>query len=263
MKKYLIAIGILIFLLITIVVMSSTDSKKVKRVRFTNEKIVISNAGAEVGTQVVEVKTSGTKVQKVPVESAKRVVKIENKESSIDDLTFRREYKSNKTSQTYKYQEDLDNYNNQLKKLDKMEKDFRNHKSRGGNNFREAADKYLERNIDWNTWKSNFINRILDDSVYISALDEYGLGAWFYYSFDVHSDGSISNIKVYSWYLNAEDKEKVVKLIKSYAYKPITKFPLHTKKKNVKVDAAVLLGSTEKRANPSDFNENERVKIKY
>lgn len=274
MKNYLIALGILIFIIVTAVVMSSDSSKKVKRVKFVNEKVVIRNTNTEIESKTVEINSAGTNIKNTEIEPSKIAVKITNNESSLEDMTFRRDYKS-KTSSASRENSNLDNYNRQLQSLNKIENRIKNPPPKPSINFNryddfrkehnipDVPDRYLDKNIDWNTWKSNFINRILDDSVYIKALDEYGLGAWFYYSFNVNSDGSITNVKVMSWYLNTKDKENVIKLIKSYAYKPITKFPAHTKKNTVKVDAAVMLGSSEKRAAPSDFNENERVRIKY
>ena len=37
----------------------------------------------------------------------------------------------------------------------------------------------LVKNIDWSTWKSEFINKILDESMSITSLDDYGVGTWF------------------------------------------------------------------------------------
>ncbi len=268
MRNFLIAFCILIFVMVTIYVMSSDSTKNIKRVRFVSEKIVVRNINTDIETQNISVNNrieTSTKTHDMPT--------LKKDVSDIENITFRSNYTSENTKTSY--DKELDNYNKQKLKLEELENSLKNppkqprdfktqyNDFRRENNIPDVQDRYMEKNIDWNTWKSNFINRILDDSVYIKALDEYGLGAWFYYSFNVNSDGSIVNIKVISIYLTSEDKQKIIKLIKSYAHKPITTFPPHTKKKTVKVNAAILLGHEEKRSRPSDFNENEKIRIKY
>jgi len=119
------------------------------------------------------------------------------------------------------------------------------------------------RNISWNEWKSNFINRFLDDSLYIKSLDNYGLGTWFYYSFEVTRYGEIQNIKIFSFYLKPLDRLEIRNLIKSYAHKNITVFPENSNRQKAKIEAIVLLGESESKTKPSDFNDYERVKVKY
>lgn len=282
MKNLFIAISILVFISVTVFVMSDNSSKKIRRVKFTNEKVVVRNANTQIDSKVIEVNSAKTAIKNENIEQ--NTVKITNLEtktvknnSSIEGLTFRNDNNYNYDSGDNNY--NIDNYNKQRQKLDSVENQLKNpppkpkishdnfknqyDEFRRQNKMPEIPDRYTDKNIDWNTWKSNFINRILDDSVYIKALDEYGLGAWFYYSFYVNSDGSITDVKVVSMHLDKKDKEQVTKLIKSYSYKPITRFPAHTKKKSVKVDAAVMLGTTEKRSKPSDFNENEKIRLKY
>ena len=117
--------------------------------------------------------------------------------------------------------------------------------------------------ISWNTWKSNFINRILDDSMNIKSLNDYNLGTWFYYSFDVTNTGEIQNVRVSSFTLRKEDKEAVSRMIQGYAHQDITIFPRKSRRKKAKVDAIMLLGDTESKSSPSDFNDTERVRIHY
>lgn len=129
--------------------------------------------------------------------------------------------------------------------------------------YRSGAERYRYQNIDWSTWRSNFVNRILDDSMYIESLDYYGVGTWFYYSFIVTDDGSIKDVTVISLYLKDEDKKQIRNLIRSYAHQPITKFPMDSKRKKAKVKAIMLLGDTESKSNASNFRDIEKVKIKY
>ena len=126
----------------------------------------------------------------------------------------------------------------------------------------QQKSRYQYKNIDWNTWRSNFVNKILDDSLSIKTLDNYTTGAWFYYSFNVSSEGVITNIVVKSVYLSEEDKKRVARLIKSYQYKEITVFPANSKRKNAKVSAVMMLSNETKHSSPKDFNDFEQIKLK-
>ena len=284
MKQVFISICVIIFVATTAIVLGSNDSKKVKRVRFTNENIVIQNTNTEIEQKDIYVSGQKINTSDVGLKVSDLDLNVNNQNnisnqtttSGIEGLTFRTQNTSVNNQKT-KYDIDLENYNKQRNRLDEIEQRMKSPRPRrnintnfdnqnnepGTNNIRpqeinfEQQERWMDKNIDWNTWKSNFINQILDDTVYIKALDSYGLGTWFYY------DGSISDIKVMSIYLDPEDKAKIVQLIRGYAHKSIAKFPANTKRKTAKVDAVMLLGSREKRANPSDFNENESVRIKY
>lgn len=126
---------------------------------------------------------------------------------------------------------------------------------------RQQKVRYQYKNIDWNTWRSEFVNRILDDSLAIKSLDTYGPGSWFYYSFDVSEDGKISNISVKSMYLREEDKQRVARLIKSYEYQEITVFPANTNRSSARVSAVMMLSNETKHSSPSDFNDFEQVRM--
>jgi hypothetical protein len=123
-------------------------------------------------------------------------------------------------------------------------------------------DEYVYDNVDWSRWKSNFVNRILDDSLYIRSLDAYGIGTWFYYSFVVTNTGEIHDVTVFSLYLTESDKLQIRALIRSYEKSPITVFPENTKRKKAKIKAVMLLGDSEQKASSSNFLDTERVKIK-
>lgn len=126
--------------------------------------------------------------------------------------------------------------------------------------FKQKA-RYQYKNIDWNTWRSEFVNKILDDSLSIKSLDTYGAGSWFYYSFDVSSEGAISNITIKSMYLSNEDKKRVARLIQSYQYKEITVFPANSNRKSAKVSAVMMLSNETKHSSPSDFNDFEQIRL--
>ena len=126
----------------------------------------------------------------------------------------------------------------------------------------QQKSRYQYKNIDWNTWRSEFVNKILDDSLTIRSLDTYGQGAWFFYSFDVSSEGKISNITIKSMYLKDEDKKRVAQLIQSYQYKEITVFPANTNRKSARVSAVMMLSNETKHSSPNDFNDFEQIRLK-
>ena len=123
-------------------------------------------------------------------------------------------------------------------------------------------DRYAYRNIDWSTWKSNFVNKILDDSMYIKSLDKYEEGSFFYYSFIVDDQGRISNIHVKSMHLSEADKREVARLIKSYEFSDVTIFPAKSKRKTASVSAVMMISNESQRAKPSDFHDLEQIKFK-
>ena len=115
---------------------------------------------------------------------------------------------------------------------------------------------------EWSKWKSNFVNKILDDSVYIKSLDRYQTGNWLWYSFIVDDRGRISNIQVKSPTIEQADKDKVAKLIKSYEYTAITIFPANSKRKTASISAVMMLSDEAQKSKPSDFNDIEHIKFK-
>ncbi len=156
------------------------------------------------------------------------------------------------------------NFNNQSGSFNNENGDIDSYNVGFGNkDYRSDMEKYKYQDIDWSTWKSNFVNRILDDSMYIKSLDLYGMGTWFYYSFNVTDKGEIKDVFVFSIYLNDEDKKQIRDLIRSYAHQPITIFPKDSQRKKAKVKAIMLLGDTESKSDASNFNDIEKIKIKY
>lgn len=153
-------------------------------------------------------------------------------------------------SDSSKYQYKSKDYGEFVQKYEKKE-----------DSYKDDRYGYGYDNIDWSRWKSNFVNRILDDSIAIPELDEYPNGAFFYYSFIVDYTGAINSITVRSLYLSESHKKLVVDFIKSYEHKPITRFPKRTKRKTARVSAIMMLSSMETiHSKPSDFNDTERVK---
>ncbi len=284
MQKWFITSGIAVFILVTIFVLSVDDSSQRKKIQFTNQNFTLKNDATDIKNENVDIKVNQSKISNTNVSASNKNInlganniKFQNQNSTTQNTNFSNSdsrFSNNSTKYT------TDGFNNQNTKLNKQLSDYENQKKKirdienSLNNTHYTPkpvkkdfqpvqrNRYIVKDIDWNTWKSNFINQIIDDSMYIHSLDAYELGSWFYYSFNVDKYGRISNITVRSMQLTPMDKERIRKLIKSYEYQDITVFPANTQKTTAKVDAVVMLGNNEKKSRPSDFNENEQIKIK-
>lgn len=271
MQKWLITSGIIVFVAVTVFVLAVDDSSQRKKVQFTNQSLVLNNENTDVKNEKVNVNLGGTKLENKDISASNKSINIKSNNTNFDNVSGN--YSNQQTnysnsdesfkSQDTKFNRQLNDYENQKSKIKSIENRFKNKSVKASSdNFEPVKrNRYIVKDIDWNTWKSNFINQIIDDSMYIKSLDNYDVGSWFYYSFNVDKYGRISDITVKSMYLSSIDKDRIRKLIKSYEYKDITVFPANTRKTTAKVDAVVMLGNSEKKARPSDFNENEQVKI--
>ena len=183
------------------------------------------------------------------------------------DFNYSNEYDYENQNTNIDNSNSLDFKNLDNSDLNAMLNDAKNYSSKAAEAYNKPfrqmyPDKYTYKNIDWSTWKSNFVNQILDDSLSIKELDNYNYGTLIYYSFIVDSNGKISNIQVKSLNVSQEDKAKLVQLIKSYEYEEITIFPANTQRKTATISAVMMLASDSQYSNPGDFNDFERVKFK-
>jgi len=256
-------ICIIIFVFVTVFVLSLDNTSLTGRVKISNSNVEIGHENTEiVNGENVKVNLGGTNLNNRQLETSNNDFNINNSGSV--------------NSGNINYNNSEIDYNNQgsefsnsggisYKNLDDSHLDAALNEADNISNKNpsqsKARNRYLYKNIDWATWKSNFVNKILDDSLSIHELDQYGEGAWFHYSFDVDEDGKISNISVFSLFLSDEDKNKVAALIKSYQYSDITVFPANTKRKSAKVSAVMMLSNTTQKSRPSDFKDSEKVKI--
>lgn len=275
MKKTPIIIGILIFVLTTAWVMSIDVSER-KKVAIKGQDLALNNdETTQIDGKNVNLNSADTNFSKTDINASGTNINVKNSDVNLKDTGFDNTktdinfepfdnqgtgYDSQNVSSDNQdgYYSNFEEFKNRQNKLNNAKTQFSNSNT---NNNRQRTGRYVIKNIDWNTWKSQFINQILDDSMYIHSLDQYGIGTWFYYSFTVTSDGEIRNINVSSVYLSNEDKKRIENLIRGYEYQEITIFPANSKRKTAKVDAVVLLGESEKKSKPSDFNDIERIKI--
>jgi hypothetical protein len=251
-------------------VLSSDNSSQIKRVQFTNRTLALNNENNKfANSDSVKVSQTEPKITNSEIAVDNTSAKIQKKEFTLSDSSIFRNYdvSSNKKEVEVSNSGNLDNQNSQsnsldiaLKNADKIsnsQKQVNNQQ----NSIKNQA-KYVYRNIDWNTWRSEFVNKILDDSFTISELDNYKQGVYIHYSFNVYKDGSIDNISVSSPFVKKVDKDKLARLIKSYEYQPITMFPKNSQRQSAKVSAIMVLSNENQYSNPNDFNDGERVKLK-
>ena len=261
-KKNLVIVGIILFFLLTIIAMSMDVSQR-KKVSFINQSLSLNNENANIENKRANVNTAkskistnntGVNIQGANVRSTSTDIGFE----SIDNQKTGYSNQQLKNDSQGNYYNSFDDFKNRKQRLENARSQINNASPRLNN---QNVSRYIVKNIDWSTWKSQFINKILDDSVYITSLDDYGVGAWFYYSFIVTSDGAIKDLTVRSPYISDIDKQRVMNLIKSYEYTDITVFPANSRRVTAKVDAVVMLGNSEKKSKPSDFNDVERIKM--
>ena len=245
MKQICIILGIIIFTLVTFYILESNDTKNIKRVYIQGQSTALNQQGT----------------------IAKQEITLSKNDYEIEQSTTKYQVNNNIENEIKQFDSEnsYDSYNqNRLRNIESgIVRKKQQEMPRYDEPVQPVEHGFMNLDISWNTWKSNFINKILDDSMDIKTLNGYNVGTWFYYSFEVTNTGEIQNVKVTSFFLSKEDKEEVIRLIKSYAHKSITAFPKNSKRKKAKVDAIMLLGDTESKSTPNDFNDTERVRIHY
>ncbi|MBE7712778.1 MAG: hypothetical protein E7Z87_03450 [Cyanobacteria bacterium SIG26] len=259
-------ICLIIFVFVTTFVLSLDDSSTIKRVKFSNSDVNLGHESAEFvkNPAKMDIKVSKTDINNSKIDATNSNLSVDYTDNFINSSVTFSDSKINSEDNSIVFDgqqsgivhKNLDDSHLDIA-LDQAKKIAEESK-----NPRKREPRYLYKNIDWSTWKSNFVNRILDDSLSIRELDKYNDGDWFQYSFEVDNTGKISNIKVFSMSLSQKDKDRVVQLIRNYQYDDITLFPQNTNRKYAKVSAIMLLSNTTKKSNPSDFSDVERIKIK-
>ena len=258
MNKNALIIGILIFVFVTVFALT-LDNSSTKRVQISARDVAMNNdSSSTLGGKDVKVNLEQSNFTSTNINTENKDVNI-NTSSNINssDVSF------SGSDTGFSGQKSNINYKN----VDMLEVDAA---LEAANNISTQKietslppRRYMYKNIDWNTWKSNFVNQILEDSLNIHELDRYNEGDWLSYSFNVDVEGRISNIVVKSFALSQSDKDKVARIIKSYERTDITLFPPNTKKKTARVFAVMMLSDTTQKSNPNDFHDFERVKIQY
>lgn len=270
MNKLWIAICIIIFITVTIIAVSIDNPNYGRKVRFSTVNFKIQNDSNNLvtnNTKIIKVNNSTVKETTIQTNTTNLSSKIEHtpiKNYETEVNTYKTSY--DKKSLTYKNLDDS--------KLDEILNSTKNKKYNNKNENQDFIQKYKNvaqededetqygyNDVDWGRWKSNFVNKILDDSLSLRELDNYPNGAFFYYSFIVDYEGRISNISVRSLYLSDSDKQLITDFIKHYEHKPITRFPSKSKRKTARISAIIMLSNSEtKYSKPNDFRDTERIK---
>ena len=228
MKKidYLIILAVFVFTTIYVYVADSGVSKK--RIYLLNRAMYLTQDNA----QLVSEKSSFEFKQKTLPNQKKK----KDNSFSVNDINKKPKKRSEK----------IETSDIEVKTKKEKTKNF--------------IDEFIFSSVNWNNWRSNFLNKILDDSDSIPTLNYYKPGSWLYFTFKVTNTGEIKNIHIFSIHLTDLDKKDFEKLIASYAHKDITKFPPNSKRKSVRVKALFTLDNNEKRAKPEDFFDTEKVR---
>lgn len=255
MRTYIIILAVLMFLTVTISV-SKVDVPTRKSVTFSTKGFNIQNKNINL---IVQIKNMYTKL----------------KLTSINDIDL----KSTPTNIEYK---NINNYNNSQVNDNVRNVDI-NIQNQNVNNYNSSpvqdnvsnVDPNIQNNaqngvngeyslkISWNEWRSNIVNKILNDSYKIPELNKYASGTGFYYSFDVDNEGNINNIIVLSLNMESQDLQLIKMLIQSYSHTQLVVFPNNSKRNTIRVDAICLFDDETQEATSSDFHDIEKVDVKY
>ena len=277
-KRYIIS-SIILFLAITIFVFCSSDTAKIKRVSIRTQGIAISQQGTHIESEKTNLSNTEVQIEQEKTDLNTQQTTYSSSQNSYNNYDTESQTSTNTYKQKNYDYSDLDSKLARLHSIEETINKNRNQNNRypesfsykykdnekpfQSNNPDKENHGYTYEDIDWNVWKSNFINRILDDSMDITSLNSYKIGTWFYYSFIVTNTGEIRDVSVRSFTLKEEDKHQVRNMIYRYAHQNITVFPKNSKRKTAKVDAIMLLGESETKARPEDFNDTERIKVRY
>lgn len=239
----MIILAALISLTVTVSILK-IDVPARKPVVFSTKELNITNKNANIITQV---KNLYTKLNF----------------TSINDIAFKSNTPNiqNKDVNNYKnlqVKEDIKNFDTTIQNTN-----INNSGYNINNNVQDVPHGESSITISWNQWRSNIINKILEDSYNIPQLNKYDSGTWFYYSFNVDNEGNINNVEVVSLNMAPQDIQLIKMLIESYSHTPLIAFPSDSKRNVIKVDAICLFDNETQGTQASDFNDLENVKLKY
>lgn len=282
MKKFGWLLCLCIFVFVTIFIVSVDSSAQRRKVQFSNQDFQINNKGNEISNNSnAKINLASSNINNKQINTTNTNIKTSDVAIKTDEVDINSSSSFNNRNVDFSNDYGYDNQNTNIdnsepldfKNLDNSDLDTAlNNAKNYSSNATEAYNKpfkqmhpktrYGYKNIDWSTWKSNFVNQILDDSLAIRELDNYSYGTLIYYSFIVDKTGRISNIQVKSINVSSEDRQKLARLIKSYEFGEITTFPANSQRQTATVSAVMMLSSESQYSNPGDFNEFERVKFK-
>lgn len=298
MEKLGCAFGIIVFIFVTMLVMFTDIGTVDYTVKFSSQELAINNPQKTTSTTAAQPKTTPANISNKKISYSKSDLEIDTREIYNSGISLNNkntiynnsgkiynttgqlssEGRINNTSARLKNKGRINNQNTGINKTDikhlkaGLKPSKIKTKSTGYENINPAmnqfnpdiadTDMYGLQNIDWRTWRSNFVNRITDDSFYIPELNKYPTGTMFHYFFTVDNTGHVYNVRVTSLNISKEDREKIAEMIRGYSYTPITKFPANSKRKTANVSAILLFSNETEYSTPNDFYDLEQIKIK-
>ena len=219
-------------------------------------KIIPSSFFSEQGASVYSEATS----QAVDTTSSQY-----NKLSSIDNAKAWAELEKRIHEQRDAYNKNKNSSNKNEKNNPASEDSVNFFDSFGGKDFscpvcEELHDaQYKDDIVAWNIWRSNLQNRIMDEV----DIDAY-YGTIFFFTFKVDNNRNITNIKVQSTdFMNREAIDAVRKAIVRLNGQPILKFPKNTSRESVDFRGAFVISTYSQYSTPSDYNDYERIRMRY
>ena len=281
-KKLFYIIDIVLIFIIGTVYAIKTDyagTKKInvvsRKMEFKNTQDIITDTGVKVGTVQTNIKDSKITAKnndinlksKGSIKDSKTSIKgdgskIDNSKSKIDfskyDFSATRTKPKNtdtkvKDASYYGLEDIL--YGNKNNKI--ASGNFKNDKLHQG---KANYEREKMRAVNWNIWKSNFTNEILEKCDIAINLSKKKKGDFFYFSFDVTDEGEIKNVIVIL--LSEPDKTNFTNFIKSYAHSRFTDFPANTRRKSANIRAYMTFDDYDKGTTERDFNDMETYHYK-
>jgi archaellum component FlaF (FlaF/FlaG flagellin family) len=260
MKKLVLTICILIFILVTVFVFLTDNAGTVRRVQVTNKNLAINNKLSNFENEDISIAQKESNIENSEVVIKDKSTKVGKKEFKLDENSI---FRNSEARFENENRPRLSNIPLNSRETDLKILRAALDKPHAKTSINKEDEKYGYKYIDWRTWKSNFVNKIVDDSLQITSLDDYPKGTAIYYSFTVYNDGSISDVTVTSPFVAKKDKDKLTSMIQKYEYTTLTEFPRGAKRKSVWVHAIMLLSDDQTYSTPKDFDlDTERVKYK-
>lgn len=267
MEKLGCVIGIIIFLGVTMFVMLTDAGTMNHTVSFSNTNLALNVKNDIQGeNQNVVVNAENAKVISKNVNTKSIDINTELKELDNSNIHYNsagadlRHKSGISSSEVRSLQQGLNaSHRTEFSKVPSAINDGRlNNRNVRGN----KPDRFGVQNIDWSLWKSNFINRIMDDSISIPELGNYPRGTMYHYSFTVDSTGRVYNVKVRSLTISREDREKIADLIRSYSYKEITRFPANSHRSTVNISSITIFSDETEYSSPDDIHDLEQIRVR-
>lgn len=261
MRKLVIILAALISLTVTVSILT-IDVPVRKPVVFSTKELNITNKNANIITQVKSLytKLNFTNINDIAFKS--ETPTIENKNiNNYQNLQVKEDVKNFDTTA----QNTSINTNTNIDTNANTNVNINNNNTgyNLNNNVQDVPHGEVPITISWNQWRSNIINKILEDSYNIPQLNKYASGTWFYYNFNVDNEGNVSNVEVISLNMDSQDLQLIKMLIESYSHTPLIAFPSDSKRNIIKINAICLFDNESQGTQASDFHDFEKVDLKY